>query len=224
MKEHPILMSGPMVRATLEDRKTQTRRVMKLHVDAAKNPTQIAFTQSRQAPQVWYMHDAKGSISDGFLDEVVCPYGQPGDRLWVRETFCYFPDDAPDGMGECVYYRADQRDSDTEAVRVMKRNGIVWVPSIHMNRKYCRLVLELDAVRVERLRSVSALDAVAEGIYPHYSEAPDGNKFLDDEMVIEEFEELWDSLNAKRGYGWDKNPWVWVLEFKPVTDCQATRT
>lgn len=164
-RERPILFSGPMVRAILDGRKTQTRRVAK-----------------------------------GFLPWDECPYGLPGDRLWVRETYR----SAIHGAGRKIVYRADQ-DGSTD--------GFVWRPSIFMPRALCRLVLDVAAVGVERLQDISLHDCYAEGC-----ERPNplrlGSVVCETDNARGWYTQLWDSLNAKRGFGWATNPWVWVVEFK----------
>lgn len=118
-----------------------------------------------------------------------CPHGLPGDRLWVRETFAR----CACGKQECtaLYFRADGPVVNDGAQRY------AWRPSIFMPRWASRITLELTAVRVERLQDMTDADAIAEGL-----------------EGCANFRELWDSLNAKRGYSWAKNPWVWVLSFK----------
>ncbi len=181
MSEHPILFSAAMVKAILEGRKTQTRRVIK--------PQPIHNIKHRE-----YI-----AVIDGSKKQ--CPYGQPGDRLWVRETWqlseeagMYYPETGrlPDTLCE---YAADYSE-------VERKDGGPWKPSIFMPRWASRITLEVVKVRVERLQDMSYEDAVAEGIDHIY---PQGRL---------QFRMLWDSINAKRGYGWDVNPWVWVVEFK----------
>lgn len=121
-----------------------------------------------------------------------CTYGRPGDRLWVRETY--------NGNKEVgLAYRATNPEL----------NGCPWRPSIFMPRWASRITLEIVSVRVERLNDISEEDAMAEGVTrpPYYSAAPHYQIW---------FRNLWDSINAKRGYSWDSNPWVWVIEFKRV--------
>jgi hypothetical protein len=165
VKEHPILFSGPMVRAILEGRKTQTRRICK-----------VPSIQPENA-------DTMRSIAES------CPYGQPGDLLWVRETW---------GMkvGVGILYRADGG--------VYETGGVVWKPSIHMRRADSRLTLRIADVRVQRVREIGAQDATAEGL-PALSLADGG---------VGNFRKTWDSLNAKRGYSWESNPWVWAVTFE----------
>ena len=208
MKEQPILFSGPMVRAILEGRKTQTRRVCKVqpkgrnyirpHDRHGDGPLPGGFVEA--------------SYYSAVMQDFDCPYGQPGDRLWVRETFKEYSVLLGDIDGNMVNYRADE-------------NGISgpWKPSIFMPRKYCRLILEVKAVRVERLQDISEEDAQAEGIaYQDGGKeitqgylSADGSVLFDTATLA--FRDLWDSLNAKRA-PWESNPWVWVIEFEKAHD------
>jgi hypothetical protein len=193
MKERPILFSAPMVRALLEGRKTQTRRIMKPQPeDGTDCPYHMGAGQDRKAR--------------------VCPYGQPGDRLWVRETFAYHvqaigakrDEDGP------FVYKADG----TEQCRLDDK----WKPSIFMPRWASRILLEIIAVRVERLQDISEEDARSEGVAnggclncgcdepcgctsPH----PDAR---------DSFISLWESINGAGS--WDANPFVWILEFQRI--------
>lgn len=181
MKERPILFSGEMVRAILDGRKTQTRRVVKQRGDCS------------------------GSVEQ-------CPYGQPGERLWVRETW------ATEGTDETstlpLQFKADRSDWP----KCSK-----WRPSIHMPRWASRITLEIESVRVERLQKITEEDAKAEGtrddaLVHYYCEEgtdddPIGNHRCNWRYA---FSRLWESINAKRGFGWDANPWVWVITFRRV--------
>lgn len=216
VKEHPILFSGEMVRAILDGRKTQTRRVVKrkgwLVCGAAAEPYH-AITQRRSG---------KGYAAVR-TECYPCPYGQPGDRLWVRETWaetvnidCH-PDwpgrphtnsevDEDGLVSSCVIYRADGgwnwlNDIGYETDRSS------WRPSIHMPRWASRITLEVTDVRVERVQDISEADVQVEGT-PNEQGIGAPDQF--------DFQQLWDSINAKRGYGWDANPWVWVVEFEQV--------
>lgn len=180
-KERPILFSGAMVRAILDGRKTQTRRVM-------------------SERHRYHFIEASGDLA-------LCPYGQPGDRLWVRETWGYNPDFP--GMPSLACFRADPEH---------KYDGIKWKPSIHMPRAACRLMLEITGVRVERLNDCSERDAVAEGLHVlpasgRYVVNP-GEQYAgladSDPRVV--YAGLWDSINGAGA--WEANPWVWVVEFR----------
>ena len=194
MKERPILFSAPMVRALLNGSKTQTRRAVKPSPVAdirfcggAYIPTNKHGDIAVEAPHI-------ASFS---------PYGQPGDRLWVRETFI----DASSALHSCVIYRAD---GDDQAC------GQSWKPSIFMPRWASRIMLEITDVRVERLQDISAADAQAEGIVPD----GDGGWHLADTRhymgdPISSYASLWEYINGPDS--WEANPWVWVIEFRKVT-------
>jgi hypothetical protein len=178
VKERPILFSGPMVRAILDGQKTQTRRIVK--------------------PQP--------SIEGQEPHLVRCPYGVPGDRLWVRETW------GEGGMtkpGDPASYAADWPDAG--AIRK-------WRPSIHMPRWASRIDLEVTAVRVERLQAITEEDARAEGAAHRIARGGDLSGALEGETPIQHvahFRDLWDSINGERT-PWASNPWVWVVSFKRV--------
>jgi hypothetical protein len=219
MKERPILFSGAMVRAILEGRKTQTRRVVK---PSRAYPFDFVGGGPKDGPdwnnpECWgFEHPdhgwwlLKGCAGESDIHQIPCPYGQIGDRLWVRETWSadfagHYPHDR-------VWYAAD----DDRVHDIDVRDGVRgiyspesdvhvpfrWRPSIHMPRWASRITLEVTGVRVERLQSISEADAIAEGCVV----GPDRTARWD--YIL-----LWDSLNATRGYGWDVNPWVWVVEF-----------
>jgi len=193
MKERPILFSGPMVQAILDGRKTMTRRVCKYQPSVSV----------RKAGSMWGIKG--GDALWHFGHKIVsCPYGQPGDRLWVRETFgvCTF-------CGKVGAYRATPTGECGDACWACNRTIEKWKPPIFMPRWASRITLEITAVRVERLKDITVEDAQAEGVTPLGVEG-DGRRWR------AAFRELWDSLNLKRGYGWDANPWVWVLSFKRV--------
>lgn len=198
MKERPILFSAPMVRALLAGTKTQTRRVYK-----TKNGG------------VWpYPNDIPGMRQAARA----CAYGQPGDRLWVRETFVQGWDHDPvtdrikryDSDGKQIpiktWYRADGADIGWCDADGWEANT-PWKPSIHMPRAASRITLEITSVRVERLQDISVADCIAEGIARGGPENPDG-------IEKREYRELWESINGPSS--WIANPWVWVIEFKRV--------
>jgi len=194
VKERPILMSGPMVRAILEGRKSQTRRECK--------------------PE-WYRcldmeePDARAAALTR------CPYGQPGDRLWVRETWGKDPDGRPCYRADCtVHLDSDNYADQLEHDRLVGARWARWRPSIFMPRWACRLVLEIVAVRVERLQEISEADVRAEGceIRAMWMFGAD-TKEKRNAIARPVYQNLWDSLNAKRA-PWSSNPWVWVVEFR----------
>jgi hypothetical protein len=221
MKERPILFSGPMVTTILEGRKTQTRRVISPQIpDFVQNtpdphppkhekPYFDSYCSERRTPEnprgmsnlwCWWTRDDRPN-----MQMFRCPYGQPGDRLWVRETFRYR--DLSEPPGPEFIYRAT-------AVPLF---GEVWKPAIHMPRTASRLTLEILKVRVERAQDISEADAKAEGV----EETPCWKHSHEPKTAFcrcyrDGYRQLWDSINAKRGFGWDANPWVWVIEFKAV--------
>ena len=192
MKERPILFSAQMVRAILDGRKTQTRRIVNKPIPVGHkfHGWIIESTdKKRDGCAAW-------SIGDDALayDLIVakCKYGKPGDRLWVRETFLQ------DTNG--FIYRAD---GDFEG-----NAGILggWKPSIHMPRSASRILLEITGVRVERLQNISEKDAIAEGAH--------SINFGYGDCHALGFKQIWESLNGKGS--WDLNPFVWVLEFRRI--------
>lgn len=231
-RERPIIFSGPMVRAILDGRKTQTRRVAKLNCAG-----RVAL-RGRQ----WHVDDPNAFLA--------CPYGVPGDRLWVREACraheltdkearedkygvverlgLEFPIAGLDG----VVYKADGAFREIENTReagdrwselnaFRGKNGAT-VPSIHMPRWASRITLEVVSVRVERVQAVSHDDAVSEGMSAGVWRAGDGahRRSPLGSNAVKRFAILWDELNFARGYGWDANPWVWRIEFKRIAPAE----
>jgi hypothetical protein len=198
MKESPIIFPAPMVRAILEGRKTQTRRVMK---------PQPKY-ELRAHKNGWYEY------SENPLADPICnsPWGTGrvpkyavGDILWVRETFTGVPD------GSYLYWAAPMNDGCGPGDFAWE-----WSPAIYMPRKAARLFLEVKSVRVERVQDISEEDARAEGVLPFNMfdqiKFPAGSPLLD-RTYKNGFMSLWDTLNAKRGFSWDTNPWVWTISF-----------
>ena len=216
MKERPILFSGPMVRAILDGRKTQTRRVLKPQPPTATNDVRT-FHHPDPRTHFWAFDGAS------LLDWVQpCPYGEVGDRLYVRETWQNSNHPLGPYEPDCsVFYRADYLDDPLGPDLELSRDGIrrQWRPSIHMPRAASRITLAVVSVRVERLQQISESDSIAEGIYLFPGEgggykASRGDQEYD--ASIGAYRHLWDEINGERGYGWDVNPWVWVVEFKPI--------
>lgn len=199
VKERPILFSAPMVRAILEGRKTQTRRIVKLEGNAFVG-RMMNGDQKR-----WPYRNAY----DG--EAIPCPFGQPGDRLWVRETFQQVAHFTTDESGE-TYAVKFKRPKEISYVADGLATGSTGMrsgwsskkPAIHMPRWASRITLEIVNVRVERLQEIDAADAVAEGMPQFEATPPD---FL--------FRNLWHTIHAADGpNGWNANPWVWVIEFR----------
>lgn len=192
MNEKPILFSGEMVRAILDGRKVMTRRVMKPQPN-------LADGKWRFNGRTWEKHLGYPIGHDVPLS----PYGRPGDLLWVRETWGvgmpyhhWKPSQIPQSAH--IEYRATSKVADTFHA---------WKPSIFMPRWASRLTLRVTAVKVERVQDITTGDAIMEGCP---ADMWDGGQPLD------WFSVLWDSVNSKRGYSWDSNPWVWVVEFERV--------
>jgi hypothetical protein len=196
MKERPILFCGEMVRAILDGRKTQTRRIVKPQPDFAAQPHWL-FGPGHSGVG-WYCGEAE--YPDEGSHFYGCPYGVLGDRLWVRETWC--PLERCDWVGskreDNVNYRAD---CPPESETIRGEMGYAWRSPIFMPRWASRITLEIIDVRVQRVQEITFDDCVAEGIV----RLPGADA---------EYRRLWNSINLKRGFGWEKNPWVWAITFK----------
>jgi len=200
MNEKPILFSGPMVRAILEGRKTQTRRIVK--------PQPFDGVVYCNAAPGW----AQPYVDDGGMygPPIECPYGEPGARLWVRETWRDQPG--------AIEYRADTC-NDGPADGSADAESPKWRPSIFMPRAASRITLEITAIRVERLQDITEEDAEAEGIEREFRTVvmrPDGGPDYHIPLSYRGgIANKWDEINGKRA-SWDSNPWVWVVEFNLV--------
>ena len=217
-KDRPILFSAPMVRALLAGTKTQTRRIVK-YIPALGEPTE------------WCHGYLSHNLSDIIGDcSRYCTYGQPGDRLWVRETWCHKMDDEgivynkDGGMDPtCAWYRASDPDvvaMDGDGFIKSNKDGSessAWKPSIHMPRWASRITLVITDIRVERLQDISEGDALAAGLksmapaFGHgwQSIAPVSGGWAHPVLA---YRELWESINGPGS--WDLNPWVWAVSFK----------
>lgn len=227
----PILFSADMVRAILQSRKTQTRRLIK-YGDIKINPEWFASIYPDGGGNwVAWSHDMPGTAEftkkaypngEGFI----CPYGHPGDRLWVRETYqhaaCF------ESNLEEYAYAADY--SDLNEVR--KLANVKWRPSIHMPRAASRITLDVRSIQPQRLHDISPADAIAEGIDSFRPVPGDGppetlyRDYLADEKFktgqpvrkypftspIESYRTLWQKINGPQS--WGLNPWVWVIQFR----------
>jgi hypothetical protein len=223
IKEKPILFSGPMVRAILDGRKTQTRRIVK--------PQPVGMDGLHRLPSLHaYELLTDDCVPGGFgfqteSDLHRCPYGQPGDRLWVREAWASLRFSYDFESGQCDDYESVEpsdvlRWRQSEFARPyrpkfdiaysanwepqhVQERGFKWRPSIHMPRWASRLTLEIVSVRVERLQEISEADAAAEGVQ---LTSPDEQTYYGQYRV------LWNKINGPSS--WEANPWVWVVEFK----------
>jgi len=229
--ERPILFNGEMVRAILSGRKTQTRRVVPSWQLPSK--TEGEDIEELRWISVAQRHPRWGFGVFGSTEEECmanynndyqscCPYGEPGDRLWVRETFGYGSRPCPfEGAVDGIEYRADEAYMDeVELLPLYRpetppdfcygdiaRSG--WRPSIHMPRWASRITLEITGVRVDRLQGISEEDARAEG-------APSVSFPLTESQRsnIDRFRALWNLIHGAGA--WGENPWVWAIEFKRV--------
>lgn len=192
IKERPIIFSGEMVRAILEGRKTQTRRTIKYLRRERMMPSRI--------------------FHEGIKYTAKCPYGQPGDRLWVRETWHGSTNERlakePEHPMDTLSYKAE-----FEGINVNWK----WYSPIHMPRWASRIALEITSVRVERLQEISEEDALKEGAMHWW------NHLIHDKRLrlyngghgpVSAYQMLWESINGKGS--WKQNPFVWVIEFKPI--------
>lgn len=233
-------MNAEEVRATMDNRKTQTRRIVKLkpHKDfeACTDPDKFRLDcpikgYARLHVPVRHWTNSQIPWEDCVADEVFCPYGKPGDRLWVRETFAT-------GTGLAVAYKADAECGawigDGGGRRIWMHHGVIhespayqsrfendqrhttyslakyggkWKPSIHMPRWTSRITLEITDVRVERLKDISVSDIQAEGLQQDA-------RVQTNRDLKRDFQRLWESINGEGS--WSANPWVWVVEFKRV--------
>lgn len=207
MSIKPILFSTSMVRAILEDRKYMTRRIVKVPADAEFMGFGFCNTNGNE--------EARFVLPDG-SNEYVHPKRETGDILWVRETWqqVYGLDDNDqiiEHTGRYLYAATDDRfdgqwlRDDGSMCDIMP-----WRPSIFMPREAARIWLEVTEVRCERVQDIAEEDAKAEG----FKSEPPYTINAAQWTARDNFHDLWDSLNAKRGYGWDANPWVWVISFK----------
>jgi hypothetical protein len=248
-RERPIIFSAEMVRAILDGPKTQTRRVIKPQPKAHDGPLPADCVAVEEAPGLYSIKSYRDGqkrhvqrmVSEGMPRSIIphanaweywrgwCPYGTPGDFLWVKEGHGFMWDD---DLFACVVYRADGTKmkptglSEEDgycfadlAERGDAECGWKWRPSIHMYRWASRITLEVTEVRVERVLDISKEDAIAEGLrqndlgqwLPHYPSAAGW------EDPRQAFWGLWDSINEKRGYAsMTVNPWVWVVSFRKV--------
>ncbi|HBM2814562.1 TPA: morphogenetic protein [Enterobacter hormaechei] len=203
MKERGMIFNGEMVRALLDGRKTQTRRPVKFPLIDKNMGCELAG------------NELAGELAAG--DYWNSPFGKPGDRIWVRETWA----EAGAGAPDLKLYRADYPEHvPAHYENVPPADEIRWTPSIHMPRWASRLTLEITCVRVERLNSISQEDAQAEGMEltgwrPTYSDPDSGGEVW---TPYDNFAQLWESIYGEES--WKANPWVWVIEFKVVPNVQ----
>ena len=201
MKERPILFSAPMVRAILAGTKTQTRRVVKPH----RSDDSFVLEDHGNGWWPYRSEDGESSVMlDGCEHRFNCPYGQPGDRLYVKETWSH------DGSGGPPIYMADLCERDYPGVPC-EHGPARWSPSIHMPRWASRITLEITGVRVERLQDISEQDAMAEGVEPYRLPCHPQREAL---RHVDGFCAVWESIYGPGS--WERNPWVWAITFTRV--------
>jgi hypothetical protein len=249
--EKPIIFQGDMVRAILDGRKTQTRRVIKLPRFVKEHDSEIAVWSLGKKPTSWESNEF------AFMDYawpietyptyVKCPYGKVGDKLWLRETHYLYGHWVKNGKtktGKQAYKFVAKKSTDAcyfgaryldnPPIKICtKKNEAGWFkcPSIFMKKEDARTWVEKTGVRVERIQDITEVDAKAEGVqelcrfgvwgWEYYGDvSPAKLKSIRCSTICKtarrSFHGLWDSINKKRGFGWDKNPWVWVIEFKVI--------
>lgn len=217
MRERPILFSGPMVRAILDGTKTQTRRVVKWrHPSPGLNHSFTGLSVYSYTPTTFTLE----SQGERRSEPTQCPYGQVGDRLWVREATLRVEEH---GYAGPVYVESDMGRACLEGGLAPSPDDFVEVepydlrirPSIHMPKRVARIWLEITNVHVERLHAISEQDCITEGATGGHGVIP---KYAYNATPIEHFRHIWKST----GGDWDANPFVWVVEFKripaPTTD------
>lgn len=221
MTERPIIFSAPMVRALLAGTKTQTRRLVKPQPDAVYDDEPYWYIGGYRAWPYTRCRDARHQAATPMR----CPYGQPGNLLWVREAWMDLQGTGVEhrdhaGMLQRYAYAADTRPG-SYGDEARKDYGLKWRPSIHMPRAASRITLRITDARVERLQDISAADAEAEGI--SYSARFRGHcigeaQHFHSHDPRESYRSLWGELHGPGS--WDANHWVWVLRFERVEACR----
>ena len=212
------MFSGDMIRAILENQKSQTRRVVKAPVLAkVRPPDSVCLDDGGVWQFAW-----RGKTAGGF--GLRCPCGAPGDRLWVREAWAVSQIGVPKKCGlpifEYTHYSEHEPDRIEDGYEILYRATqaidpdypVRWRPSIHMPRWASRITLGVVGVRAERVQEITWSDIIREGVAQAYDEQQ-----MDSEertFAYKCWKECWNSINAKRGYPWSNNDWVWVVDFR----------
>lgn len=205
MAEKAIVLSAFEVQAVLDNRKTQTRRVVKPQPSSD-------YIQLPRIDALRYFLGKSASIIDQLNSVQIIPKYQPGDTLWAQETWGFDAGGDDYGTGYFVY-RADGKE---------KPSYLRWCSPATMPREAARIFLRLTDVRVERIQDITASGCIDEGITIEWTDELPKPSFMSlaysetrvKPAFINEYRKLWDTLNAKRGFGWDVNPWVWVYTFE----------
>jgi hypothetical protein len=228
-RERPIIFSSEMIRAIRDGQKTQTRRTYGLDVINV-HPDEWCYEGSDPLDLDWHVFDLNHSVVCAGNNRqslprkfIKCPYGQVGDRLWVKETWAAdrrYDDLAPsalpmsaDGSTPSLWWKVD-----SASKRWLGAKPGRWRSSMFMPRWASRITLELTDVRVERVQEITPDDALAAGVAWYGLGQPSQNTDIHQyrREALAWFEHLWNTIKAKRGYGWRPNPWCWVLEFEVV--------
>ncbi len=243
VRERPILFSTAMVQAILAGRKTQTRRIAKHHPAHIYNWTEEEMEGLEHKYIKWVSEDEEGVFGpewvmlngDGDMEGVLglCPYGKPGDVLWVRETFRKYFNVDEDGYPHyddvIIEYAADNPEPiymrDGDGFQMFNKDGseryLPYSASIHMPKAIARIWLQIEDVSIERLQDITEEDAKAEGvkivasnpIFNFYkSYMPERECFNN---AYNSFQTLWQSINGVES--WNANPWVWVVKYKVLS-------
>lgn len=223
MKERPIIMSAESILALLDKRKSQTRRVINPQPPEDNFGVGTSFFSPDPDEWEYRFRTEQGPAMKMFK----CPYGAPGDRLWVKETWKFLSVGPRHFYGDpfsCLWqYKADDRTCHGPVLKdklPKQFSGNKWRSPLFMFRWASRITLEILNVRVERLGDIDNEGALAEGVdFAGYVETvlllgEHGQPAMS--KVIFDFAKVWNSINEKRGYPWSSNPWVWVLEFRTV--------
>lgn len=230
MTDRPILFSAPMVRALLDGRKTQTRRIVKPRPPAEAASAGFVMSCDPTANGVWTWLDSPDLMEASVVGEAFrCPYGLPGDRLWVRESHQRFDKGTCDqhvwfvaGRNGNAYVARERPEIDQDQPWPLDASGpaggaVYSVPSIHMPRWASRLTLAITEVRVERLQDIGEADAIAEGLIRNLPPLEGWRAMESDSWPIftnpvRSYAGLWNHINGKGA--WAANPWVWALTFR----------
>ena len=218
MKQIPILFNDEMVRAILDGRKTQTRRVMKVQPPTDEHQllhVMCSSNRRQEGKSHWALLNAeKTLVIEGHKRFFSCPFGKPGGQLWVREAHAFVPQTAY-RCSTGIYQQVNPNDNYEACVyrqNFDRSRSFPWRPSIHMPLWASRIMLEITDIRVERLQDISEKDARAEGVPGEKEANAAGLDWFDKPRRAFRF--LWQSIIGPES--WDENPWVWVIEFKRV--------